>query len=58
LNDRSSIVKTFAIQSLADIARDDASMRPEVRALVETHMRSVTAAMRARCRKLMKQLDA
>jgi hypothetical protein len=58
LNDRSSIVKTFAIQALADIARDDPSMRPEVRALVETHMRSGTAAMRARCRKLMKQLDA
>jgi hypothetical protein len=58
LNDRSSIVKTFAIQALADLARDDASMRPEVRALVETHMRSGTAAMRARCRKLMKQLDA
>ena len=38
LNDRSSIVKTFAIQGLADLARDDASLRPEVRALVETHM--------------------
>jgi hypothetical protein len=58
LNDRSSIVKTFAIQGLADLARDDASMRPEVRALVETHIRTGTAAMRARCRKLMKQLSA
>lgn len=58
LNDRSSIVKTFAIQALADLARDDASMQPEVRALVETHIRSGTAAMRARCRKLMKQLGA
>ena len=56
LNDRSSIVKTFAIQALADLARDDGSLRPEVRALVETHIRSGSAAMRARCRKLMKQL--
>jgi hypothetical protein len=58
LNDRSSIVKTFAIQALADLARDDASLRPEVRALVENHIRSGTAAMRARCRKLMKQFGA
>lgn len=55
LKDRSSIVKTFAIQALADLAQDDAVLRTEVCALVDEYARSGTSAMRARCRKLQKK---
>jgi HEAT repeat protein len=58
LNDRSSIVKTFALQGLADLARDDAALRGGVRQLLEDAVRSGTPAMRARARKLLKKFPA
>lgn len=54
LDDRSSIVKTFALQGLADLARNDASLRPKVKQLLEDAIHSGTPAMRARARKLLK----
>jgi hypothetical protein len=56
LEDRSSIVKTFALQGLADLARQDASLRDPVRRTLEESLRSGTAAMKARARKLLKEL--
>jgi hypothetical protein len=57
LEDRSSIVKTSAMQGLADLARRDPSMLPEVLDLLRIHTRSGTPAMRARGRKLLKILE-
>jgi hypothetical protein len=56
LEDSSSIVKTFAIQALADLAKDEQSLLPEVRELLEQAARTGTPAMRARARKLLKKL--
>ena len=57
LDDRSSIVKTFAMQVLADLSAKDDELRAEVLDLVRVLTRSGTAAMRARGRKLLKQLE-
>jgi hypothetical protein len=57
LEDRSSIVKTCALQGLADLTRQDKSLLPEVIDLLNIHSRSGTAAMRARGRMLLKQLE-
>jgi hypothetical protein len=58
LEDRSSIVKTCALQGLADLARQDGSLLPEVIDLLQIHSRSGTPAMRARGRMLLKQLES
>jgi hypothetical protein len=58
LKDRSSIVRTCALQALADLAAQDESLRPEVEARLKTATRSGTAAMKARSRRLLKQFDA
>src|SRR5277367_5387684 len=54
LEDRSSIVKTFALQGLADLAQNDAALRPKVKQLIEDAIQSGTPAMKARARKLLK----
>lgn len=58
LEDRSSIVKTCALQGLADLTRQDASLLPEVIDLLRIHSRSGTPAMRARGRTLLKRLES
>lgn len=55
LKDRGSIVKTFALQALDELAQNDASMRPKVKQLLEDALRSGTPAMRARARRLLKK---
>jgi len=57
LNDPSSIVKTAALQGLADIVLQDPSLLPVVLDLLRIHGRSGTAAMRARSRILLKKLE-
>lgn len=56
LNDKSSIVRTFAMQALADLAQQNQSLQKEVIALVKRAMQSGTPAMKSRGRKLLKQL--
>lgn len=56
LEDRSSIVKTCAMQGLADLARQDASLQDTVKRILEESLRTGTAAMKARARKLLKKL--
>jgi hypothetical protein len=58
LDDRSSIVKTFAMQALADLASADASLRPSVTELLRQLTRSGTPAMKARGRKLLARLES
>ena len=56
LEDRSSIVRTFALQGLADLSRGDAELRPLVKEILEQSIARGTAAMKARARKLLKEL--
>jgi hypothetical protein len=57
LEDRSSIVKTAALQGLADLTRHDPDSMPAVLDLLRIHGRSGTPAMRARSRHLIQRLD-
>ncbi len=57
LEDRSSIVKTFALQGLADLAQDDPSIRPRVTEILREATRNGTPAMKARSRKLLLHLE-
>ena len=57
LEDRSSIVKTFALQGLVDLAEGDASPRPSVIELLRESTKSGTPAMKARSRKLLHRLE-
>lgn len=58
LKDRSSIVKTCAMQGLFDLTRQSPALRPEIRDLIRGLTRSGTAAMRARGRHLLKELES
>jgi hypothetical protein len=55
LGDRSSIVRTFAVQGLADLSRGIPEMEADVIDLLERACRTGTAAMKARSRKLLAQ---
>jgi hypothetical protein len=62
LEDRSSIVKTFALQGLADLvqadsARNDPSLRLQVIETLRAATRNGTPAMKARSRKLLLKLQ-
>jgi hypothetical protein len=55
LADESSIVKTFALQALTELANADAALVPAVKGLLNAAAESGTPAMRARSRKLLRQ---
>jgi hypothetical protein len=57
LEDRSSIVKTSALQGLADLAQGDESLRPRAIETLREATRSGTAAMKARSRRLLLDLE-
>jgi|SRR5271165_3754682 len=57
LQDSSSIVKTFALQGLADLAQNEASIQPEVLEILREAVRNGTPAMKARSRKLLVRLE-
>jgi hypothetical protein len=57
LEDHSSIVKTFALQGLADLARDEPSLRSKLIDILREATPSGTAAMKARSRKLLAKLE-
>jgi HEAT repeat protein len=57
LEDRSSIVKTFALQGLADLAGEDSSLVPGVTEILREATRRGTPAMKARSRKLLIGLE-
>jgi hypothetical protein len=58
LKDNSSIVKTFAMQALADFARQSPELRPSVLRRLRALTSSGTPAMKARGRKLLLELEA
>jgi len=57
LEDSSSIVKTYAMQGLWELSRHNAAMRAGVVELIRDLTRTGTAAMRARGRKLLQEVD-
>lgn len=57
LEDRSSIVKTFAMQALVDLAGQDPTLRETAKQILEQALRTGTPAMKARARKLLKGLQ-
>jgi hypothetical protein len=57
LKDRSSIVKTFALQGLADLSENDPSLKANARELLRASGRTGTSAMKARRRKLLLHLE-
>ncbi len=57
LEDDSSIVKTFALQGLADLAEAAPSLRPQVVEILHEAARKGTPAMKARSRKLLIRLE-
>jgi hypothetical protein len=56
LGDRRSIVRTFAIQALAELSRGTPEMEADMIDLLESTCRTGTPAMKARSRKLLAQL--
>lgn len=56
LDDKSSIVKTFALQGLFELAVHNPVLRPEVEERLRIAMRSGTPAMRARSRMLLSRI--
>lgn len=56
LRDKSSIVKTFALQGLFDLSVLHSELRPQVEELLTAAASTGTAAMRARSRKLLSQI--
>ena len=56
LGDSSAIVKTCAMQGLADVALADVSLRPSVLPLLRNATKTGTAAMRARGTRLLEAL--
>jgi hypothetical protein len=57
LDHKSSIVKTCAMQGIAELTRQDPSLKDEVLDLLRVLSRSGTPAMRARGRILIEQLE-
>jgi hypothetical protein len=57
LEDQSSIVKTFALQGLADLAQNEPAILPRVLEVLRLATRNGTPAMKARSRKLLIRLD-
>jgi HEAT repeat protein len=55
LDDRSSIVRAFALQALADFAEHEAGLRDGVITLLREALHSGTPAMRSRARKLLEK---
>ncbi len=56
-NDKSKIVKTFSIQTLADFAERDVSIRPQVINIIEKVMKKGSPAIVNRGRKLLHKLS-
>jgi hypothetical protein len=57
LVDKRSIVKTFAMQGLADLTGQCPFLHPTVIDLIRTHARTGIPAVRARGRKLLQKLE-
>jgi len=57
LKDPSSIVKTFAMQTMADMAAQDSRLRAPIVEKLKTLTRNGTPAMKSRGRRLLARLE-
>jgi hypothetical protein len=58
LDDKSSIVRTFSLQALADLTGDDDALRRDVLGLLTVALRTGSPAMRSRARRLLARWTA
>ena len=58
LQDKSRIVKTFAMQGLTDLAKQDPRLTNSIRPLISSLTRTGSPSMKSRGRKLLLQLRA
>lgn len=58
LDDRSSIVKTFALQAIVELSQQDPALKAESMVLIRESCENGTPAMRARGRKLLATLES
>lgn len=56
LKDNSSIVRTFSMQALTDLAKSDESLQPQVAGVIEELTRTGSPAMKSRGKKLMEKM--
>lgn len=56
-NDKSGIVRTFALQAMFDLAQQDRSLRDETREWIVLQMKEGTPAVKSRGRKLLRSLS-
>jgi HEAT repeat protein len=56
LSDKSSIVRTWAMNGLAELAKQDPKLKAKVVPLLERALSSGTPAMKARARKIFKEI--
>jgi hypothetical protein len=57
LGDRSSIVKTYALEGMAELVGEDTKLRTAVMEILREAARNGTAAMKARARKLLMRME-
>lgn len=58
LHDKSRIVQVSALQAMADLCQQDVAFNPQVVDIIRTHSKNGGPAVKARCRKLLIQLDS
>jgi hypothetical protein len=58
LQDRTRIVQVSALQAMSDLCRQDVALKPQVVDIIHTQLAQGSPAVQARCRRLLKQLDA
>ena len=56
-DDQSKIVKTFAMQAMADLAAQEPALKPEIIPLLRQLTQTGSPAMQSRGRKLLRKLD-
>lgn len=57
LSSRSALQRVFALQALTNFAHDDAALRKRVQPILQQALTDSSAAIRARTKKLLKQLE-
>ena len=57
LDDKSRIVQVFSLQALADLTKQDTSLKPEVIASIKRKMKNGPPSIQSRGRKLLRQLS-
>jgi hypothetical protein len=57
LDDKSRIVQTFSLQALADLSKQDAGLRSEVKRLIKSKIKTGPPSVQSRGKRLLKELS-